>query len=42
MGDKIQGMGSIIGRYRIERKRLKIVWEVEKPKNFHVWPMDMN
>ena len=25
-----------------ERERLRIVWEMEKPKNLYVWPMDIN
>ena len=42
MGEKIQGIRSINGRYKIDRRRLRIVWEVEKPKNLYVWPIDMN
>ena len=30
MGEKIQGITSINGRYKIDRERL-IVWEMEKP-----------
>ena len=41
-GEKVQGIRSIIGRYKIDRGRLRIVWEVEKPKNLYVRPMDMN
>ena len=33
MGEKVQGIRSIIGRYRIDRGMLRIVWEIEKPKN---------
>ena len=36
MGEKIQGIRSINGRYKIDRKRLRIVWEMEKPKNLYV------
>ena len=36
MGGKVQGIRSINGRYKIDRGRLRIVWEVEKPKNLHV------
>ena len=36
MGEKLQGLRSIIGRYKIDRGRLKIVWEMEKPKNLYV------
>ena len=42
MGEKVQGIRSINGRYKIERGRLRIVWEMEKPKNLYVQPMDMN
>ena len=33
MGGKVQGIRSINGRYKIDRGRLRIVWEMEKPKN---------
>ena len=33
MGEKVQGIRSINGRYKIGRGRLRIVWEIEKPKN---------
>ena len=36
IGEKVQGISSINGRYKIERGRLRIVWEMEKPKNLHV------
>ena len=36
MGEKVQGIRSIIGSYKIDRGRLRIVWEMEKPKNLHV------
>ena len=42
MGEKVQGIRSINGRYKIDRGRLRIVWEVEKPKNLNAQPMDMN
>ena len=42
MGGKIQGIRSINGRYKIDRGRLRIVWEMEKPKNLYVQPTDMN
>ena len=35
-GEKVQGIRSINGRYKIERGRLRIVWEMEKPKNLYV------
>ena len=42
MGEKVQGIRSIIARHKIDRGRLRIVWEIEKPKNLYVQPMDMN
>ena len=42
MGAKVQGIRSINGRYKIDRGSLRIVWEMEKPKNLYVGPMDMN
>ena len=33
---KIQGLRSIIGRYKIDRGRLRTVWKMEKPKNLYV------
>lgn len=42
MGEKVQGVRSINGRYEIDRGRLRIVREIEKSKNLHVRPMDMN
>ena len=41
-GGKGTGIRSISGRYKIDKGRLRIVWEIEKPKNLYVWPMDMN
>ena len=41
-GGKIQGIRSRNGKYKIDRGRLRIVREMEKPKNLYVWPMDMN
>ena len=34
--EKVQGIRSIISRYKIDRGRLRIVWEMEKPKNLYV------
>ena len=42
MEEKVQGMKSIIGRYKIDRERLRMVQEIEKSKNLYVQPMDMN
>ena len=41
-GGKVQGIRSINGRHKIDRGRLRIVLEIEKPKNLYVQPMDMN
>ena len=35
-GENIRGIRSIMGRYKIDRGRLRIVWEIEKPKNLYV------
>ena len=35
-GEKVQGIRSIIIRYKIDRGRLVIVWETEKPNNLYV------
>ena len=42
MRGKVQGIRSIIGRYKIDRGRFKIVQEMEKPKKLYEQPMDMN
>ena len=36
MVEKAQGIRSINGRYKIDRGRLRIVWEMENPKNLYV------
>ena len=36
IGEKVQGIRSINGRYKIDNGRLRIKWEMEKPKNLHV------
>ena len=33
MGEKVQGIRSINGRYKTDRGRLRIVWEMGKPMN---------
>ena len=33
---KAQGIRSINGRYKIDRGMLRIVCEMEKPKNLHI------
>ena len=35
MGEKVQGLQSIIGRYKIDRRILRIIQEMEKPKNLY-------
>ena len=42
MGGKVQGIRSINGRYKADRGRLRIVWEIEKPQNLYIRPIDMN
>ena len=42
MGKKVQGIRSINGRYKMDRGRLRIVWEMGKPKNSYIQPMDIN
>ena len=41
-GGKVQGIRSINGRNKIDMGRLRIAWEMEKPKNLYVRTMDMN
>ena len=36
MGEKVQGIRSINSRYKIDWGRLRIIWEIEKPKNLYV------
>ena len=40
--EKVQRISSINGRYKIDRGRVRIVQEIEKPQNLYVQPMDMN
>ena len=35
-GEKAQGIRNIISRHKIDRRRLRIVQEMEKPKNLYV------
>ena len=35
-GGKVQRIKSINGRYKIDRGRLRIVYEMEKPKNLYI------
>ena len=41
-GRNVQVIRSINGRYKIDRGRLRIEWEMEKPKNLYVRPMGLN
>ena len=36
IGEKVQGIRRINGRHKIDRGRLRIVWEMKKPKNLYV------
>ena len=36
MGEKVQGIRRINGSYKIDGMRLRVVCEIEKPKNLHV------
>ena len=40
--EKVQGIRSINGTYKIDRMNLSTVQEIEKPKNLYVQPMDMS
>ena len=42
IGEKVQRIRSINGRYEIDRGRLRIVEEMENPNNLSVPPMDIN
>ena len=41
-GGKVQRINSINVRCKIDRGRVRIVWEMLKPKNLYIRPMDMN
>ena len=36
IGGKVQGIRSINGWYKIDRGRLRTIWEMEKPKKLYV------
>ena len=38
-GEKVQGIRNIIDRHKRDWGRLRVVQEMEKPKNLYVWPM---
>ena len=42
MKEKGQGIRSINCKYKIDRGRIGIVLEMEKPKNLYIQPVDMN
>ena len=42
MGEKVQGIRSINGKYKTDKGKLRIVQEMWKPNNLYVLPMDMN
>ena len=42
MEEKLQGIRSMNGRYKIDRGRLTIVGGMEKPKDLYARRMDMN
>ena len=35
-GVKVQGIRNTNDRHKMDRERLRIVWEMEKPKNLYV------
>ena len=39
-GDRGQGIRSVIRRLKIDRRRLRIVWEMGKTQNLYIQPMD--
>ena len=41
MREEVRGIGSISGRYKTDRGRLRIVYEMEKLNNLYVLPMDI-
>ena len=36
MGEKVEGIRSINGRFKVDMVRLRTVWEMEKPKNLYI------
>ena len=42
IGENVQGIRSVNGRFKMDRGRLRLVQEMEKPKNLYVQPIDMN
>ena len=42
VGGNVPGIRSIIGRHKVERERLRMIWETEKSKNLYVQAMNIN
>ena len=42
MEEKVQGIRSIIGRYKIDGERLRMLQETQKSKKLYVQPMNTN
>ena len=40
--EKVQGLRSILSRYKRDRRMSSVVQEMEKSKNLYAQPMDMN
>ena len=36
MRGKVQGIRNITTRYKTDRVKVRIIWEIEKPKNLYV------
>ena len=41
-GEKVQRISSINGKYIIDGRRFRIVWEMENSENLYVPPIDLN
>ena len=41
-GGEVKGIRIINGRHKTNRGRLRVAWEIEKPKNLYVQSIDMN
>ena len=41
-GEEAQGIRNMNGRYKTDSGKLRIGWEMEKPKNLYVRPMAMS
>ena len=38
MGRKVQGIRSLNGRYKVDRERSRIIWEMEKRRTYMYGP----